>query len=392
MLLSLALGALLTVLVAWTGVLDATLLGCGGPTCGAIERSLDCSERSLTVVSRTRAPGLESIRFMYVGRSMLQGTGDDWSPPFPGGARELLEPHMLDVLNEVVGRSGTRGTGCCPQHCIEARGWPFVALWGARMAGRPIGLAGTSACGRAGPLHAIPVGRDRFLPLRPLWRGFALDILLYALVVWIIMLLRDATRSLPIVPVACVPLLALAVPSVTATGSTLMFSILGCDPNHAGHGHSFGFPLDWMHLSHAWHEADEIWEVKRHAGRLAIDVAVAAGMIAILFALWWWRCRRTVVVLAVGLAVLAATLLVMWHDGAPEGTSWMAGRTGRHPRLAPVLLPLWILLVALTTLGLRHGRQRRGCCPHCDYPLTGLPEPARCPECGYATAPEPQQG
>lgn len=50
-------------------------------------------------------------------------------------------------------------------------------------------------------------------------------------------------------------------------------------------------------------------------------------------------------------------------------------------------LPLWIPAAASALWAARPPRTRRGRCPTCNYPRTGLPPSAPCPECGTPTPP-----
>ncbi|HVU62496.1 MAG TPA: hypothetical protein VHC70_00870 [Phycisphaerales bacterium] len=91
-----------------------------------------------------------------------------------------------------------------------------------------------------------------------------------------------------------------------------------------------------------------------------------------------------------------------WHEpGHPPGHAWRWGpllldRVDDPIEWLPMIergqdgdglvaLPLWIPVAAMLIpgawLAIAH-RRRSGCCPHCQYDLTGLEPGAPCPECG----------
>ncbi len=104
---------------------------------------------------------------------------------------EAVDPgDLLPYWSKLALPSATYAAGLSDfeKHLVEARGWPLLALWCElnMISNVNAGLSYSVAGAIKTPWQWKSNLRPRTLPLRPIWPGFAINTLLYATLLWLL--------------------------------------------------------------------------------------------------------------------------------------------------------------------------------------------------------------
>lgn len=167
--MALILGVITTVGVAW-GL--AMFQVWGDPIGGQEEMAPGDSERLRVEVHQVWQTGVV-MRNVVAGTEPEEG-GGTLMLPWTSGIRVGLKPEEVDISWGLARRALVDGLPVFGGE--EARGWPCVAMYS-------MSMRLTDPPSRRGGIRVRkdPQGLDdRFLPLIPIWKGFAIDTGLYA--------------------------------------------------------------------------------------------------------------------------------------------------------------------------------------------------------------------
>jgi hypothetical protein len=361
-----AAGVAINYALAWYHAL--TVGSVPAKTFRAIALEWNCPDGSSCIVQRDRGAILDRIT-MYPLSGMLS------DPPAAAAkypARDELSDWQYRFLDGIV-REG--GSGCCDRVQIETRGWPLRSLFGVVELTEPPRFHG-----------AIPLGEwsrsmPRFLPLLTLWPHFLLNTAFYSALV-LIVTRRKIVRFVSAHRLLVAWVVTLAAIFFHGWGgfmSTALYCAIGPECNSQSHTHWFGLPVPWLGYSHSWNvsQSSETVALRQFNLRaLLVDIVMIAVVLAVATAGWRTRRRDVLLVLTGVLTMLAVAVMAFPIYRRPFDTEWE--RVGDRPHVA-----LYLLILALCMVVLRHGRPRPGiACARCGYSLQGLPS-RRCPECGH---------